>query len=87
MERRERIHQLVNVMFKAIQKLYNEQKGEEAISNANMNGVVMFWFPENHEEKGAVHTITAGRICTGHLLASVVQYTEELQLEENKLAA
>ena len=87
MERRERTYQLVNAMFKAIQKICNEHKGEELMPNANMHGVVMCWFPENHDEDGAIHVTTAGRICTDHLLASVVQYLEKLRLKENKLAS
>ena len=87
MERRERTHQLVNAMFKSIQKLYNEHKGEEVIPNEDMEGVVMYWFPKNHDEEGAIHTTATGRICPEHLLASCMQFIEKLQLEENKLAA
>ena len=87
MERRERTHQLVNTMFKAIQKICNEHKGEELMPNANMHGVVIFWFPENHDEDGAIHTTSVGHICTDRLLESCMRLIRTIRVEENKLAA
>ena len=87
MEKSERTHQFINTMFKAVQEACNKHENKKSVPDEDMRGVVMLWFPNNHDENGAVHTIIAGHICREHLIQCFMELIEARPIEENKLAS
>lgn len=79
--------QLAQKIYDTIRKLLNEDLAELPLPDRQMTGVVMFWFPADHDETCEVAMTAQGRICTLHLVAAAEDFRLRLIRGKHEFAA
>ena len=69
----EESRKLANEIYQAVRKLLNSKNVNPKLPEQEMEGVVIFWFPKNHEETTEVATTAQGKICKTHLVAALAE--------------